>query len=598
MADSQSREVFFLKQISNQDYSEDFAQNMVQVNTTIKALSKYLISMQKGIDDLNRDIIEVIQDFIDEVIIFFGGGAGGDSGFEFGDLKYIFQAIGGLFGFENLSGNNKPGAANNFFTNFLKPLEGFNNAIRGFFDILFGFLEDVPIIGDVIESIANAMNVNKATAEQAVADVVDVETRIVKVQEIFSVISSRSMADGPDPTGESTFRYEKLELRSLTGTSGGQGVPSHDHNAGTYELEYPFVPLTQNMTMFGWVRQGLLEPKAQASWIAYKEGTVTDFRISIKRMAKDGSVTEHFYSTSQHNGLVVSNKGAWMQVAFPPLTPEYMGDIIGAEFNMMGSGKVWIAGIYLLAPLALPGFRPAQIGAIKPLSGVNQTSYSDADMLSYASGTTPYVQFGSDVGQIGARRTFVDTFDGRGANMGPNWILRALADATDNLEIASNNYVINPSNQLIETWSDGQWIQPLSTDQQMVEMNFTNLNTNTPVALYICGNGGFTEWIMLRIRSDEAVVYTCPSRDYTKWVVRATWNISALTSCKWSFRYDPATKAFIARRNDILIGSWIDSGNVVKHGEGYRYPGFAIDHFNFTSGGRALDFRAEDWIAA
>ena len=96
MADAVSKEVFFLRQVAGQQFSKDFVQNLTQVNNTLSAVGKYLISMQQGIDDLNRDIIEIIQDFIDEVIIIFFGG--GSSGFEWGDLHYIFQAIGRFFG--------------------------------------------------------------------------------------------------------------------------------------------------------------------------------------------------------------------------------------------------------------------------------------------------------------------------------------------------------------------------------------------------------------------------------------------------------------------------------------------------------------------
>lgn len=77
-----SREVWFLRQVENQKYSDDFVQNITQLNKTMSSVSKYLISMQKGIDDLNRDIFEVIGDFVDELVILFTGGTGMDFGLD------------------------------------------------------------------------------------------------------------------------------------------------------------------------------------------------------------------------------------------------------------------------------------------------------------------------------------------------------------------------------------------------------------------------------------------------------------------------------------------------------------------------------------
>ena len=95
MAEGMSREVWFLHQVEKQKYSEDFVQNITQVNQTLTSLSKYLISMQKGIDDLGRDIFEVIGDFVDELIILFGGGTGLDFGLD-GLVPVVQKLIGNI----------------------------------------------------------------------------------------------------------------------------------------------------------------------------------------------------------------------------------------------------------------------------------------------------------------------------------------------------------------------------------------------------------------------------------------------------------------------------------------------------------------------
>lgn len=155
-----SREVWFLRQVEKQQYSNDFVQNISQLNNTMASVSKYLISMQQGIDDLDRDIFEVIGDFIEEVIILFGGGDTGDTGFQWGDLKYIFQAIGRLFGLNSGTGSQRASAdvmAGNLFSEFLSPLDDFQDAISSVVDgavggILGGFSDIVSAIFGIVNN--------------------------------------------------------------------------------------------------------------------------------------------------------------------------------------------------------------------------------------------------------------------------------------------------------------------------------------------------------------------------------------------------------------------------------------------------------------
>ena len=455
--------------------------------------------------------------------------------------------------------------------------------------ILVELIGDIPIIGNAVENaLAGWLKTTNSNAVDAKETVIDIETRVTKIQEIFDVTSTRSLADGLDPTGESTFRYEQLQRQSTNpGTSGdGGGFPAHTHPIPVLNVGLPFIPVTSGMTLLGWIRLAGSTPKAQATWIAYKTGTVTDFRIGIKFMASNGVVSHYAFSPSMHNDLVATNSGAWMQFAFPPFTPE-QGDIVGFEFSMIGSGTVNIAGINLLAPLALPGFRPAQIGAIKPSGGLGIT-YTDAEMLSWASGFTPYVQIGSDVGQIGNKRSFVDNFN-RTTGMGPNWILRMLADKTVNLSIQGTSparYVDNTAHQLFETWADGQWVQPLATDDVGTQALMWGTNTTAPSVLIINGNGGFSSWVQFAVWADKVRIYTCVSRDADGWTSRAEVPIgcdqSVWTTMK--FTYDSATRTYRGFKNGTQIISWVDSGNIMPTGPGFRYTGIAIDHFNFNTG--------------
>lgn len=154
-----------LRKIDSSKYNKDFVNNLAGLNSATDYMAQYLVVMQKGIDEANKNIIQKIQDFIADLIIIFTGGS--DTGFEFGDLGYIVQALGALFGFQGLSGPvNLLEAALHFFTNFLNPLDAFGEALDSpiifVLDMLANLLEMIPFVGstlsELVENIADGLN--------------------------------------------------------------------------------------------------------------------------------------------------------------------------------------------------------------------------------------------------------------------------------------------------------------------------------------------------------------------------------------------------------------------------------------------------------
>lgn len=165
-----------IRKVGTTDYNKDFVRNITDLNASTQYIADYMIVMQGGIDDANKDILHKIQDFINDVIIIFGGGDYGDSGFDFGDLGYILQAIGALFGFSGISGPINPSdSAGNFLTGFLAPLGIFGDIINGFIQAVFSFfaglLSSVPIVGSTLSAIvtntASGINGIQSTATTA-----------------------------------------------------------------------------------------------------------------------------------------------------------------------------------------------------------------------------------------------------------------------------------------------------------------------------------------------------------------------------------------------------------------------------------------------
>ena len=133
--------------------------------------------------------------------------------------KYLGAQI-----FEYMDLNEDMGSALGFIqelfdvTDILDDLtEGLQTALGQVMDIFNGLV--VTPISNAIQGVKdwfnNLLGFRSETAQDlqdVVEQTADIETRVIQIQEIFDVVSTRSLADGLDPTGESTFRYEQLQI--------------------------------------------------------------------------------------------------------------------------------------------------------------------------------------------------------------------------------------------------------------------------------------------------------------------------------------------------------------------------------------------------
>lgn len=174
----ESKETRVLETIDSKRYpdsNKDFVKNIRRLNSSVDYMSSYMRLMQKGIDDANKNFIEQIQTFINDLVVLFAGGE--PTGIDIGDLKYIFQAIGALFGFDGVFPVNLINAASHFFTAFLTPLTQFTDlifdAVEAWMQDLIDHAGDIPIIGGAVVTLASWLKGTAEAAEQAVHDAAD-----------------------------------------------------------------------------------------------------------------------------------------------------------------------------------------------------------------------------------------------------------------------------------------------------------------------------------------------------------------------------------------------------------------------------------------
>lgn len=174
----QSEQVRALKSIDSSKYpdtNKDLEMNIRRLNSNVDYISSYMIIMQKGIDDASQNFIQQIQSFISDIIVLLAGGE--PTGFDFGDLKYVLQGLGALFGFQGPFPLNLINAVEHFLFGYVIPLESFTdflfdtiaawaeefglppefiNAVHDFFDALNDFADE---FGDLFDALGHLFNV-------------------------------------------------------------------------------------------------------------------------------------------------------------------------------------------------------------------------------------------------------------------------------------------------------------------------------------------------------------------------------------------------------------------------------------------------------
>jgi len=139
------------------DY-RDQGKTISKLVTDVSYMAGLQRKMQKGIDDANKNFVQQIQSLFTDLLVILGGS--GDTGFDWGDLKYIFQAIGAMFGLQPGMGLpiNIFSAAWHFFSNYILPVGNFEEAINVFIDSFIATALDifgeVPIVGEALQQLA------------------------------------------------------------------------------------------------------------------------------------------------------------------------------------------------------------------------------------------------------------------------------------------------------------------------------------------------------------------------------------------------------------------------------------------------------------
>ena len=157
--------------ITDEDYQkvyDDQAALTSKLVNDVSFIAANLRKVQQQADQADENVIQQLQDFINDIKVIMSGQ--GDTGFDFGDFKYVLEAYGALFDFIGPDGNiqtpvNLDQALTNFFDQYLFGGEDWQQQFDEKTDqkiaTMLDILGEVPILNQAAQQLAAIISKNR-----------------------------------------------------------------------------------------------------------------------------------------------------------------------------------------------------------------------------------------------------------------------------------------------------------------------------------------------------------------------------------------------------------------------------------------------------
>ena len=434
-----------LKSITADSYNKDQAKNLIQLNQNTAYMAGYLRKLQRGVDDANQNIIEQLHGFIQDIFVLVGGGSA--TGFDFGDMKYVFQSWGALFGLTDSHGNlqlpvNLFQAAWHFFSTYILGFgTSFGDVIDGIIDGALGaiisWLGDIPIIGGAVNQLAVWISDLRDFAHllnskfwdfidnitDGIGEMVDYLGYLLQriydtwIQPIVNMIST---AIG-GPLGKA-FEWIQNVISTIFNLASGadtkasnmlkKATPLWESIDGNGEVSFLISTADTLMTINSTNARGAFircrggDLKQTISHVAQKSGTVSSYYLDIYRVGLDYSATKIYTTPDLSASLSTSLTVIFYQMADADAYITSQDENYLVVARMTGSGSVSIQGrVY---PVATNPNRPLYPGIDRnPSVTASPVNFTTADLDAIYVKETPYFQIGT-LADIVPQSFFVD----------------------------------------------------------------------------------------------------------------------------------------------------------------------------------------------
>lgn len=145
-----------------------------------------------------------------------------------------------------------------------------------------------------------------------------------------------------------------------------------------------------------------------------------------------------------------------------------------------------------------------------------------------------------------------------------------------------------------------RWFEPLNSDSAKVNVTLLNRHSGSGVsrtAVVLCGDQSFTTWLAAVFGTDNTIGFAVGTGPGTAaFEGTQITNTVAGTPDNYTITYnDPTRTVSVYKGNNLTpLGSWTDAGEIVPHGMGYRYLGFAFSNAASDPGIQVTSWQAMD----
>ncbi|MEU3476405.1 hypothetical protein [Rhodococcus sp. NPDC006774] len=329
-------------------------------------------------------------------------------------------------------------------------------------------------------------------------------------------------------------------------------------------------------------------PRGTITFIAEAVTSPCPLQVVVGRMRSDGKPVIEWVSPNQTG--IMSNGRIEYTVTMPDDLLFADGENMWAGIHQYGSGTVraLFGKEYADIPRSGDQYPPQAKHSIASSSSLSGSvgSVIETSSLSFTSRFLPWIGVGQRFTTVVVPRQFSDPFSDA---MSSRWSQKSTQPAA----ISGGYFTVSGLNDGVRRYL---WSQPLSSDDQSVEGVIGTGVSAKYQRLILRSNPSNTQYVALTISSGGVTLDLVSSESYTGLATNAhsvatgtTYRVSAIDNL---FQVEMKTSG---SSTWTVLFTYLDSGNAIPRGEGYRYVGIGVERQPFAvNSGNWDSWRAAD----
>ncbi|QAU06565.1 minor tail protein [Gordonia phage WilliamBoone] len=415
------------------------------------------------------------------------------------------------------------------------------------------------------------------------------------------------------PGGDVTCDLNTVSVRDnwsipITGTSGPQGFPGHDHGPGSYVANLRLATNASttpaagaSMGPFAPFRARSDVPRNIVTFLARATGSVTSGYVSLWSYSYD---TDKWLCVARSADFMSQVPGTdsygWVDAQLLEEYTPSVGELMAVRWSTAGTGTLLLASSLSAGTqdhqFLIPAYHSVPYGTAAmvaaPTSPAVGQELSLTDPNQWWSGKTPFAQIAPDLGQSVLPRPqywFDDfnasdpnayTFSANGARIQDGHFEFWGTSSVPTVQYLIYRGQMATANLRIEATAKGHHGR-----EMFMRLGCTS-NGTSGLSLTINAESESTTQVLL-----QTVSPTDPGAVTTRHTVTG---VPFTSTDRWALEFVDATKTYIVYRNGSFVTSWPDPGNLAVRGKGKRSGGLGVTRSFFLDSGAWDDFLLYD----